>query len=899
MTTLRPIARFASIAVLALTPYVLLAQTQAPKPTQSWADQILQQEGYATPPPELASAVLAPRHLNTTLGNLSPDKQWFLNEVGDGPVVMATFSRPFDELGGVFIDAKANRSRALTNGGRVAIELISATDGTKRAITLPAGARVSGAQWSPTGSHVVFLMHTDDATHIWMADTATLKARQITKTPLLATMTSSVQFTKDGKHVAAVIVPEGRKARPVRPQAPTGPEVSLAESNDRNRLRTYASLMKTPHDFELLEWHATGQLALVDVSTQAVKKFGTPQMFRSFDLSPDGQHARITRMTKPFSYIVPVGNFGQVEEVWDATGKSLLEISARPINLGVQAAADPDAQPAAGGRGGGAAQGGRRELAWRPDGQGFTYVEQEPAPAAPAGRGADAPAADAAPPAARGGGRQGGGRAGGGAAAPQRPDRVYQWMAPFTDATKKVIYENNTRLASHRFSEDMQMLFFRETANGTATDFAVDLTAPAQKMRLVSYRTEDFYANPGTLMSAGGGGGGRGGGAGGGVLMSKDRANVYYSGTVYDKVPAENGPKTFIDQVAIKTGDKQRIFESNNANMFERVTSVLDIDAKKFILAVEGPTMPAQQFLLDNGARKQLTNNEDMHPDLTNAPKERFVVERPDGFKFRVVVNLPPGYQKGTRLPALFWFYPREYSTQEAYDQPDRTYNKNTFQNFGVRSMEYFVRLGYAVVEPDAPIVGPPGQMNNNYEHDLRNNLAATIDELDRRALVDRHRLAIGGHSYGAFSTVNAMVHTPFFKAGIAGDGAYNRTLTPLGFQSEQRDLWTAPNVYLGMSPFLQANNLTGALLMYHGIHDQNVGTDPDNSIRLFHALNGLGKTTSLYMYPLEDHGPATKETLLDLWARWGAWLDKYVKNPTKPDNPAPASGSGGGGGLR
>ena len=139
--------------------------------------------------------------------------------------------------------------------------------------------------------------------------------------------------------------------------------------------------------------------------------------------------------------------------------------------------------------------------------------------------------------------------------------------------------------------------------------------------------------------------------------------------------------------------------------------------------------------------------------------------------------------------------------------------------------------------------------------------------------------------------------HTPFFKAGIAGDGAYNRTLTPLGFQSEQRDLWAAPNVYLGMSPFLNANNLTGALLMYHGIHDQNVGTDPDNSIRLFHALNGLGKTTALYMYPLEDHGPATKETLLDLWARWGAWLDKYVKNPQKPDNkPAPASGAGGGG---
>ena len=217
-------------------------------------------------------------------------------------------------------------------------------------------------------------------------------------------------------------------------------------------------------------------------------------------------------------------------------------------------------------------------------------------------------------------------------------------------------------------------------------------------------------------------------------------------------------------------------------------------------------------------------------------------------------MTLPQGYQKGTRLPAIFWFYPREFADQEAYDRPDRTFNKNAFPTFGTRSMEFFIRLGYAVVEPDSPIVGPAGQMNNNYVHDLRNNLAAVIDELDRRALVDRTRLAIGGHSYGAFSTVNAMVHTPFFKAGIAGDGAYNRTLTPIGFQSERRDLWEAPNVYLAMSPFLYANNLTGALLMYHGLADQNVGTDPTNSIRLYHALNGLGQDDGAL--PLSARGP-------------------------------------------
>ncbi|NQW04716.1 MAG: hypothetical protein HQ485_11890, partial [Acidobacteria bacterium] len=505
--SLRVLTRIALIGMLAIIPYSLLAQSAtAQAPTRpaplSAADQILQQEGYVTPPPELASAVLAPRHLNVTLGNLSPDKKWFLNEVGDGPIVMARFSRPYDELGGLFLDRAASRNHSLTVRNNVAIELISATDGTKRSMKLPAGARVSETTWSPDGSAVAFFMHGPEATHIWIADTATLTPRQVTKTPVLATLVTSFEFTDGGKQIATVLVPDGRKARPVMADMPTGPEISLAQGTDKNRLRTYRSLMTTPYDHELLEWHTTGQYALIDVATQAVKKIGAPGMIRSIDPSPDGQHSRVTRMTKPFAYIVPVGSFGQVEEVWDATGTSLVELSKRPINLGVQ---DDDAAAAGGGgRGGGANQTGRRELSWRPDGKGLTYLEQEPAPAAPEG-GTDAAADDTAtaPQAARGGGR--GGRQGGAAA---RPDRLYQWMAPFDGASKTMIYENRSRMTGHRFSEDMQMLFYRETANQRATDYAVDLAAPTERHTLLSYATDDFYANPGSLMSASGAGGG-------------------------------------------------------------------------------------------------------------------------------------------------------------------------------------------------------------------------------------------------------------------------------------------------------------------------------------------------------------------------------------------------------
>jgi dipeptidyl aminopeptidase/acylaminoacyl peptidase len=888
---------------IAVLPLSLVAQSGASRPTP---DDILKQESYQTPAKELADAVTATRYLNVSLTTASPDKKWFLDEIGDGPVLMKTFSKPFHELGGLFIDYKANRARPLTVRNNVGVQLISATDGTKKTIQLPEGARVSNATWSPDSRSVAFYVHGDEATHIWVADVATGQSHQVTKTPVLATLVNTFDFTKDGKQIATVLVPEGRAAMPQEPQSPPGPSVKLALDADKNRLRTFPSLMSTPYQEQLLEWHATGQLALVDVTKGTAKKIGAPAMIRAIDVAPDGKYLRVTRMVRPFSYDVPVSNFGSIEEIWDDTGKALAKVTDRPLNLGVaddtQPPPDPTQPAAPGGGRGGANQTGKREIAWRTDGQGLTYVEQEPGPAnastdsGQAGGGRNARAGRGDGNTAVAGGDDQTPAGGGRAQAPQRKDRVYQWLPPFDEANQKVIYENPTRLSGHRYSPDMQILFFSERAGQNTVETAVYLSDTTKKYTLARYRTDDVYANPGSIVSTRGtasGGGGRAGGGGGRgaavggsapVQLSADGGSVFFQGTAYDKNPNQVGPKSFIDKIAIKTGDKERIYESDNTDQFERVSIVIDPDAKRFIVQRESPADVPQNFLLDAGRRVQLTKNADPHPDLTRAHVERFVVERPDGFKFRVKVTLPSDYKAGTRLPGLFWFYPREFATQEDYDRPDRSFNKNEFTNFGARSMEYFVRLGYAVVVPDTPIVGPQGQMNNNYVNDLRNDLAATIDELDRRQLVDRQRLAIGGHSYGAFSTVNAMVHTPFFKAGIAGDGAYNRTLTPIGFQSERRDLWEAPNVYLSMSPFLYANNMTGALLMYHNLGDQNVGTDPTNSMRLYHALNGLGKTTALYLYPLEDHGPVAKETLLDLWARWGAWLDKYVKNPQKPD---------------
>ena len=368
------------------------------------------------------------------------------------------------------------------------------------------------------------------------------------------------------------------------------------------------------------------------------------------------------------------------------------------------------------------------------------------------------------------------------------------------------------------------------------------------------------------------------------ALVSSDGKSVYLEGTHYARDPLATAPRTFIDKVDLATGTKSRLFESDTT-VYESAAVAMDDDFNHVMVTRETEMIVPDQWLRDraSGQLKRLTENKDITSDVTKLQRRSLQVTRADGKSLWVSLTLPADYRDGTRLPAFFWFYPYEYTDQESYERTRRTLNKHKFPTAGPRSMEIMATQGYAVVQPDIPIFGAAGRMNDNYVNDLRNGLTAVIDELDRQGIIDRQRLGIGGHSYGAFSTVNAMVNLPYFKAGIAGDGNYNRTLTPNGFQSERRDLWEARETYLAMSPFLNADRLQGALLMYHSLEDQNTGTDPSNSVRLFHALQGMGKQAGLFMYPYEDHGPAIQETLLDQWGRWVAWLDLYVKNAPKP----------------
>lgn len=817
---------------------------------------LLGTESYLAPPPEVLAAVMATQDQPLRLASQSPTGELFLRAVSDGFPTLARFAKESYDLGQFMIDPAANRNRRMTTRAGAGLEVYDADGALISTIQVPDGARVSGQRWSPDGSQVGFFANFDGATHIYVADPHSGESRRITDSPVLATWVTSFDWTADGGRIVTVLLPPDRGPEPAKSGVPETPKVRMTTA-DRNRLRTYFDLLENPYEKGLVYYYSTGQVASIDVATGDTEMIGEPEMIRSIDASPDGEYFRVTTMKDDLSYIVPASSAGSTEEIWNAAGESLAEIDDSDVNEQVIDNNGGQRGPGGGGRGG---RGGnadsddKRSLSWRADGgPGMVFLQREPRPD---DGGDDAEEQEGEEEEER---------------AP-RKDRVMYWLPPFGDDDTELVYETEEPINNARFDESGRMMFLTRSSNGNQTLHAVSLDDPAEEHLLYEEDTDDRTADMGTLV---------GGSKPGTVRLSSDGASVFLSGTQYFEDPVLEAPRPFVDKVAIMSGEKERIFQSS-AEMFESMSAPLDDDLTEIIVSRESPTTVPNQWRVNlaTGAETQVTFNEDRHPGITAARRERFTIERADGFESLVTVTLPAGHRDGQRLPAMFWFYPREFTDQDNYDERGETYNKNRFPNVGARSMSILTLLGYALVEPDVPIVGPQGQRNDEYPHDLRNTLAAVIDEIDARGWVDRSRLGLGGHSYGAFGTANAMIQTPFFKAGIAGDGNYNRSLTPAGFQSERRMLWEAQDLYVEMSPFFQADRLSGNLLMYHGMDDHNVGTNPIHSERLFHALEVLGKTAAMYKYPFEDHGPATEETTLDLWARWVAWLDLYVMNP-------------------
>jgi dipeptidyl aminopeptidase/acylaminoacyl peptidase len=871
---------------------------------------VLAKEAYLTPPKEIADAVLAPREQVVSLTNLSPDGKKFLITKSDGPPTLERMARPCTYLGELAFDPVACRSRDLWVRSAAGFDLYYYAEHRTVPVQVPERARVSNPVWSPDGSKLAFFALFNDATHIYLADAATGYSRRLTTTPVLATLAPSFQWSREGKEILAVLLPDdGKRAVPKPGAVATEPRVRVARGG-AHPSRTYRYLLESPYDKKLLEYLITGQLALLDVNDGTVTKVGFPNLIRGVSMAPGEKQFRVTTVKKPFSYFVPFVNFGSQEGVWDLEGKSLVALADRDLRQNEPApvvqttgprrapgqgrtgrtspapdqSVTPDPAPLTPDPGPLARRAervdpdGKREVTWRPDGAGLSFLQRQPAKAKD----------DKAP----------------------RKDRVLQWLPPFGKDDVKVVYETPYPISSVQYAADCRMLFLTQTVDAQRQISAVDLNDPKKTVYVIlkgaglgpslaarpaapaGDSPEDADGDEQQPMFGRGFRRGAGFGPGllthahpgeAGVVRVSSAGDVYVTGTDRPRGAGLTVARPYLDKVAIKSGKRTRLFEGKG-DVLETIDAVDGDNAKVVFTTRQKVDVVPDSYVTDlaTGKSTKLTKNVNPTPWAAQLQVQRFQVTRVDGFRFWVKVTTPPkAYGK---LPALFWIYPREYPDQAAYNQASARTRRTTgrFEAPGPRSMALLTLLGYAVVEPDIPIVGPVGRMNDNYVPDLRNSLWAAIDELDKKGIIDRDRLAVGGHSYGAFSTANALAHTPFFKAGIAGDGNYNRTLTTMTFQTERRQLWEARESYLEMSPLLWANRVNGALLMYHGMDDANVGTNPINAEHMFLALNGLGKPAALYMYPYEGHGPLARETTLDLWARWVAWLDTYVKNPPK-----------------
>lgn len=822
--------------------------------------QSMERDGYVLPPDSVQELFKRDKNI-ATLDRLSPDGDHFLlpkfQELTDLKLMSVRTLR----LAMLELVPAVNREWRLATYGNEGLSLYSLKERRTYPIALPAGTFVSDMRWSPDGTQLAFIAHLPTASQVWVADVATGQARAVSDAPVMATLVARpggggeapetaggrlLQWLPDGS-LLTVLVPSDRGPEPQEPAVPTAP--IIRRSRDRETpTTTQPFLLRTAHDERLFKYYTTAQLAIV-APGRAPRPIGRPMMYLDYWLSPDGRYILRESLDDPLSYLVAFSSFGRRLEVIDLDGKVLAEIRRRPLQEAQSRGGDPGADNLP------------RDVVWRPDGKGLSLLWREPASA----NGADAAAA--------------------------RQDRVMLLTPPFDLARAQTVLASEHRISTVRYARDGRYAVMTLTKRGTGGTgggrddlMAYDLTAapPAGFVLKANIDTADPLVLPGTVMTTATGNGIPS------LIVSSDGTSVFLQGEGYKPTFA---PQPFIDRVAIRTGATTRVFEGASGT-FDNPLVALDADLSRLIVSREGKSTVPDSYLWTRGGgpMENLTRNKDPYPEITGAQRVDFEFTRQDGVKVRARISLPVNYQPGTRVPAIFWDYPREFEDETAYRRGAiRARNVNAYSPLSfLRWSDIWLTQGYALVYPDIPILGRDGRFNDNFRPHLIDTIYSAIRKVDEMGYVDVNRIGHGGHSYGAFTTANLLAHTPFFKAGIAGDGAYNRTLTPLTFQGERRTFWDAPTTYMDMSSFFYADQINAPLLMYHGAQDNNSGTFLIQSERMMQALTGLGKTAVLYIYPFESHAPRARENFLDLWARWLEWFDKYVKNAP----PAPATTS-------
>jgi dipeptidyl aminopeptidase/acylaminoacyl peptidase len=843
--------------ICSLLIVVVLPFWQAANAQQAAQQQQPVVHGYQKAPQPISDLLNA---RPTPLVQLSPDGKWLLaaDRLPYPPV--SDLAQPMLRLAGL-------RINPATNGRHhpprlIALSLIEVATGKTRKVTgLPANPYFTMPDWSPDGAKFAFTNTVADGIELWIGNVETAKAEKLEGFKISAILGDPLQWMPDGKALLVQTVPGSRRNPPAEPKTPDGPIIQESDGK-KAPVRTYEDLLENPHDENLFDYYATAQLTRVSfphvghlgpirasIDVNVASKIGKPGIFARVEPSPDGKHLLVVRIQHPYSYIMPESDFPREVEIWNFTGKLEHKIASLPLT---------DHVPIEG------VLTGPRDYQWVPS-QPATLVWAE--------------ALDGGDPKTK---------------APFR-DQVMMLSAPFTGNPSELVKLEQRFVPSGSAGgfRSGSAIDWTENGLGLVRDynrdrrwvrtFLVDIAKPDAQPRLIWERSiRDRYRDPGSPLMRTLPNGKR--------VMRQAGSSIFLAGNG----ASQKGEFPFLDRFDLDTLKSERIFQCRDGQ-YESVVALLADDGTKFLTRHESPTEPPNYFVRTaTGAdKKAITDFPDPAPQLHGITKQLVTYKRADGVQLSFTLYLPANHKEGERLPTIVWAYPLEFNDADTAGQVSGSpYHFTTITGI---SQLFLVTQGYAILDnATMPVVGDPETMNNTYVEQIVASAKAAIDKAVEMGVTDPQRIGVGGHSYGAFMTANLLAHSDLFRAGVARSGAYNRTLTPFGFQSERRTIWEAPEMYIKVSPFMQADKIKHPILLIHGMADDNSGTFPIQSERMYQAIKGNGGIVRYVQLPYEAHGYLARESTEHTLWEMVSWFDKWVKNaPSAEQTKTANSGAG------
>ena len=776
------------------------------------------QEGWQPAPAPIDEILRTPW---TPSVSISPDRAWMAELERPALPPIAELAEPEVRVAGLKLNPNTHGTARAYAYTALRLRKVGAPAATP--VALPDGARVRDLRWSDDSRRLMVTRLVEDGIELWVVDVEAGTAEALSGPVLNATYGHPCDWLPGDEGILCKVVPEEKGAAPAAP-AISGPRI---EDNDGRAApaRTYTNLLSSPHDEALFEHYLTSAIDRfgLDGSRERVIE---PGLIDELSLSPDGQWMLVRTLHGPWSYQVPVRRFPQRTVAIPRGGGDAVEVADLPL-------ADNVPIPY------GSVRTGPRQIGWRADQPATLYLVE-------ALDGGDA-----------------------GAEADKR-DRLSTLAAPF-DGPPAVLWESTDRFGGVTWGRDDFAIVSEWWFNTRRTrSWGIDPSDPsAAPLRLEDRNYQDAYADPGSPVTA------RNALGASSIVFAPDGQSFYRTG----RGASPEGVYPFLDRVSVESGGVQRLWQARGER-YESVVALVDNTGERFITRAESADDPPNYFMRFTRRRRPqaLTRFGDPVPQLDGIRKELVTYERADGVQLSATLYTPAGWsERDGPLPTIFWAYPDEHKDKKTASQI--TTSAHTFSRPYGSSILFMLTQGYAIMSgPKMPIVGEGDtEPNDNYVEQLVMGAEAAVQYAVDRGVADPARLAIGGHSYGAFTTANLLAHTDLFQAGIARSGAYNRSLTPFGFQSEQRTYWDGIDVYIEMSPFTHAAKINEPLLLLHGAEDTNSGTWPMQSARMYEALKGLGATVRWVELPYEEHGYRSLEAVGHAHYEMARWLDLHL----------------------